>query len=83
MRLLKACATVLVVYKPCGLTPYGRRKQHERRTGSGGMPKDRAGQRQTGFNYAGGTLVQIDPLCHRRHAIVIDGKHHVIALLGQ
>ena len=29
--LLLLVATVLAVYKPRGLTPYGRRKQHERR----------------------------------------------------
>lgn len=30
--LLLLVATVLAVYKPRGLTPYGRRKQHEERT---------------------------------------------------
>jgi hypothetical protein len=30
--LVLLVATVLAVYKPRGMTPYGRRKQHERRT---------------------------------------------------
>jgi len=32
--LLLLLATVLAVYKPRGMTPYGRRKQHEQRTAS-------------------------------------------------
>lgn len=30
--LLLLVATVLAVYKPRGMTPYGQRKQHEQRT---------------------------------------------------
>jgi hypothetical protein len=30
--LVLLAATTLSVYKPWGMTPYGRRKQHERRT---------------------------------------------------
>ena len=30
--LVLLVATILAVYKPQGVTPYGRRKQHEQRT---------------------------------------------------
>ncbi len=33
--LMLLVATMLAVYKPRGITPYGRRKQHEKRTGAG------------------------------------------------